>query len=272
MEEELVTIYQTGALISWPKEKELQNSFKRSSSWEMLKTPNKRKLSYAVLWKLDWSKKYSSLSDGSLQKPIPNIFFISKGKNLRLIFNYFWKIWTIKSLTRKILVKRKFLSLRNNLYPEIVNSDPGKLESSFVSLTRKISKWFLIRGSRNALLFLNELILKWPKNKFLICFLRKSPNLEKPSVSLSVPTESSDTSVFTVLLPSLFWSLCQFSESRVFKRFTKLSLNSDTPLLFKCRPKMLQLIFAFNYHAWGSWIYDFCNNHVAYCLYFLPSR
>ena len=73
--------------------------------------------------------------------------------------------------------------------------------------------------------------------------------LEKPSVSLSVATESSDTSVFTVLLPSLFWSLCQFSESRVFKRFTKLSLNSDTPLLFKCRPKMLQLIFAFNYHA-----------------------
>ena len=174
MEEELVTIYQTGALISWPKEKELQNSFKRSSSWEILKTPNKRKLSYAVLWKLDWSKKYSSLSDGSLQKPIPNIFFISKSKNLRLIFNYFWKIWTIKSLTRKILVKRKFLSLRNNLYPEIVNSDPGKLESSFVSLTRKISKWFLIRGSRNALLFLNELIFKWPKNKFLICFLHKS--------------------------------------------------------------------------------------------------
>ena len=55
--------------------------------------------------------------------------------------------------------------------------------------------------------------------------------LEKPSVSLSVATESSDTSVFTVLLPSLFWSLCQFSESRVFKRFTKFSLNSDAPLL-----------------------------------------
>ena len=45
--------------------------------------------------------------------------------------------------------------------------------------------------------------------------------LVKPSILLSVTTESSDTSVVTVSLPSLVWSLCQFSESRVFKRLAK---------------------------------------------------
>ena len=55
----------------------------------------------------------------------------------------------------------------------------------------------------------------WRKSKFLICFLHKSPTLVKLSVSLSVATESSDTSIFTVLLTSIFCSLCQFSESRV---------------------------------------------------------
>ena len=64
--------------------------------------------------------------------------------------------------------------------------------------------------------------------------------LVKPSISLSVATDSSDPSVFTILLPSLFWSLCQFSESRIFNRFTKFPLNSDTPLLCKCRPESLQ--------------------------------
>ena len=85
-----------------PKEKELQNSFERSSSREILKTPNKRKLSYAVLWKLDWSKKYSSSSNGSLQQSMPNIFLflklISKGKNLRLFGKVeLLKVWQGKS-------------------------------------------------------------------------------------------------------------------------------------------------------------------------------
>ena len=84
----------------------------------------------------------------------------------------------------------------------MVNSDHGKLESSFVLLTKKISKFCLIGGSRNFLLFINELILRWPKNKLLICFLRKSPALVKPSISLSVATESSDTSVFTIKFSS----------------------------------------------------------------------
>ena len=64
------------------------------------------------------------------------------------------------------------------------------------------------------------------KEQVFNMFLRKSPTLVKLSISLSVATESSDTSVFTVLLTSLFWSLCKFSESRVFKRFTKFSRSS----------------------------------------------
>ena len=70
-----------------------------------------------------------------------------------------------------------------------------------LELTQEMSKWFLIRGSRN-----------------------------------------SDTSLVTVLLPSLFpdiWSLCEFSDCRVFKRFTKFSSNSDTPFLFICRSELL---------------------------------
>ena len=90
------------------------------------------------------------------------------------------------------------------------------------------------------LLLLNELILRWPKNKFLICFLRKSPTLVKPPFSLSVATESLDTLAVSVLLPSIFSSFCQFSKSSAYKRFTNFSLNIDTPLLFKCRAEMLQ--------------------------------
>ena len=62
----------------------------------------------------------------------------------------------------------------------------------------------MISCSRNSLLSLNELILRWPKSKFLICFLRKSPTLAKLSISLSVATKSSDASVFTVLYPHYF--------------------------------------------------------------------
>ena len=108
-----------------------------------------------------------------------------------------------------------------------------------------MSKWFLIRGSRNSLLFFSELVLRWPKSNFLICFLHKIPTLVKPSISLSVATESSDTLVFIALLTLLFWSLCQFTESRVFKRLAKFSLNCDCHLLFKGTPEMLQWVLAF---------------------------
>ena len=77
------------------------------------------------------------------------------------------------------------------------------------------------------------------KDQVVNMLFKQKPTLVKPTISLSVTTESSDASVFTVLLLSLFWFLCQFPESSVFKRFTKLSLNSDTLLLFKCKPEML---------------------------------
>ena len=43
--------------------------------------------------------------------------------------------------------------------------------------------------------------------QFLNMLFTESPTLVKLSIS-SVATESSDTSVFTVLLPIFFWSLC----------------------------------------------------------------
>ena len=59
-----------------------------------------------------------------------------------------------------------FLPLWNNLLPGVVNSDPGKLEPSFVSLTKKMSKWLLIRGSKNS--FVSEWVnIKMVKEKVL---------------------------------------------------------------------------------------------------------
>ena len=75
------------------------------------------------------------------------------------------------------------LSLRNNLSPGIVYSDPGKLLSSLFHWARRCRKDSLsevqdiIRGSRYSLLFLNDLVLRWSKNKILIYFLRKSPTI-----------------------------------------------------------------------------------------------
>ena len=61
--------------------------------------------------------------------------------------------------------------------------------------------------------------IKMAKELVLNMLYRQKPYFSKTINFVTVATESSDTSVFTVLLPSLFWSLCQFSESRVFKRF-----------------------------------------------------
>ena len=141
-------------------------------------------------------------------------------------------------------------------------------QSSTFSLTKKMSKWFLIRGSGDSLLFLNELILRWSKNKFFRCFLRKSLTLVKKSVSLSVFTESWDTSVFTVLLPSLFCSSCQFSESAVFKRLTTFSLNR----LCLCVEQTCQSFSEFwrlYCHAWGKLACNFRNNSRSILFIFL---
>ena len=71
-----------------------------------------------------------------------------------------WKYQSINSFTRNVLV-------------HIINQTASMLISVF-------------RASRYSLLLLSKLILGWPKNKFITCFLRKSPTLVKPSVSLSV--------------------------------------------------------------------------------------
>ena len=66
----LEPMQQVGDLIKWSKEEELQNSFKRLSSQEILKSANKQKLSYEGLLNVTapcyWSQKYWSLRDGGL--------------------------------------------------------------------------------------------------------------------------------------------------------------------------------------------------------------
>ena len=91
---------------------------------------------------------------------------------------------------------------------------------------------------------LSEFILRWPKNKLLTSFLRKSPTLVKSSMSLSVTTESWHFSRDSFITLTILFRMSLFRIQSIQKVY-KILWSNDTRLLFNCRPQTLLWVLAF---------------------------